>query len=307
MVLLSDGGANSGSDPVTVAERGGVPVVAVPASFDSTVNDARIAECLANRTAQLGQETAVAVAIESELELPTRATLVLESESKVIAREPVTLPAGPGRTTVTLKLRPERLGMHRYTVTLEGVPGELTQSNNRRAFALKVVEERMQVLLIADKLSWDVTFLRRTLAQDRGFALTTLVKLGAGSPNYRPIGTGKLSQLPGKSSELVPFDCVILAGIESSRFAAGGAPGAAHVRRARRRPDGGGGPRAAPLARVRAGIAARRTPPRAPAGSAGGSRPGPAAPHARRSLTPGDFARRDRCARPTSSGASCRR
>ena len=216
VVLLSDGGANSGSDPVTVAERGGVPVVVVPASFDSTVNDARIAESLANRTAQLGQETAVAVAIESELELPTRATLVLSGESGVVAREPVTLPAGPGRTTVTLRLKPERLGMHRYTVTLEGVPGELTQANNRRSFALKVVEERMQVLLIADKLSWDVTFLRRTLAQDRGFALTTLVKLGAGSPNYRPIGSGKLGQLPGRAAELAPFDCVILAGIEAS-------------------------------------------------------------------------------------------
>jgi hypothetical protein len=216
VVLLSDGGANAGSDPVTIAERGGVPVVAVPASLDSTVIDAHIAECLANRTAQLGQETAVQVAIESELALATRATLVLAGESGVIAREPVTLPAGPGRTTVTLRFRPERLGMHRYSVALEGVPGELTPANNRRAFALKVVEERMQVLLIADQLSWDVTFLRRTLAQDRGFALTTLVKLGAESAAYRPIGAGKLGQLPAKAAELAPFDCVILAGISAT-------------------------------------------------------------------------------------------
>ncbi|HWN80496.1 MAG TPA: hypothetical protein VNM87_00225, partial [Candidatus Udaeobacter sp.] len=163
ILLYSDGAANAGSDPLTAAERGGVPVVAVAVSQDSTVVDAWIAECLVNRAAQLGQETPVAVTVESQLKLATRATVVLRTEESVVASVPVVLPAGSGRTTCELRFRPDKLGMHRYTVTVEGVPGELTSANNRRAFALKVTEERLQILLLADRLSWDLTFLRRSL------------------------------------------------------------------------------------------------------------------------------------------------
>jgi hypothetical protein len=56
LLLVSDGGANAGSDPLAAAERGGVPILTVPASLDSTVLDVWVAECLANRTAYLGQQ-----------------------------------------------------------------------------------------------------------------------------------------------------------------------------------------------------------------------------------------------------------
>jgi hypothetical protein len=220
IVLYSDGAANAGSDPLTAAERGGVPVVVVPVSQDSTVVDAWIAECLVNRAAQLGQETLVAVTVESQLALATRATVVLRAEQNVVASAPILLPAGNGRTTCELRFRPEKLGMHRYTVSVEGVPGELTSENNRRAFALKVTEERLQVLLIADRLSWDLTFVRRALAGDRGLALTTLVRTAAGNNAFKPLGPGKLSALPNRSSELAPFDGVILLGVDPARFPA---------------------------------------------------------------------------------------
>jgi hypothetical protein len=220
IVVLSDGGANSGSDPITAAERGGVPVVAVPVSLDSTVVDAAIVECLVNRTTQLGQETTVSVTVESRLPIATRATVVLREGEAVVAQAPILLPAGVGRTGCDLQFRPAQLGVRRYSITAEGVPDEITAANNQRSFALKVTEERLQVLLLADRLSWDLTFLRRTLAGDRGLALTTLVRIAAGPGAFRPIGSGKLAGLPSRGGELTPFDCVILLGLDPSRLPA---------------------------------------------------------------------------------------
>jgi hypothetical protein len=220
LLVLSDGGVNSGPDPVALAERGAVPVIAVPASLDSMVNDACVAECFANRTAYLGQETAVLVTLSSRLVLPTRVSVALSDEERVVSRSELALPAGAARVPVEIRFRPDRLGVHRFTIALEPVPGELTANNNRRAFAVEVEEERLQVLLIADRPSWDVTFLRRALAGDKTLAVTALVRMEANGA-YRPLGGAKLGGLPTRPRDLAAFATVVLVDVDLAKLPAG--------------------------------------------------------------------------------------
>lgn len=221
LVLLSDGSANSGSDPVAAAERLAVPIISVPASLDSAVNDVWVAECLVNRNAYLGQEIPVSVTLASQLELPTRVNVVLRQDDHVIASESVTLPSGAGRVPVELRLRPERLGVHRYLAEVEAAPGELTTDNNRRALAINVQEERLQVLVISDVASWDFTFIRRALASDRTLSVTALARLDPKRSEYELQGTGRLRGLPGRAADLAPFDAVVLVDIDPRRLPGG--------------------------------------------------------------------------------------
>ncbi len=219
LLVLSDGGVNSGPDPVAIGERGAVPVIAVPASLDSTVNDVWVVECLANRNAYLGQETVVLITLSSQLALPTRVDLVLSDEARVVTREQLALPAGSARVPVEIRFRPDRLGVHRYTIALEPVPEELTADNNRRSFAVNVEEERLQVLLIADRPSWDVTFIRRALAGDRTLAVTALVRMDPGGA-YRPLGGAKLGALPTRAREMAAFGVAVLVDVDVPRLPA---------------------------------------------------------------------------------------
>jgi hypothetical protein len=218
LLLVSDGGANAGSDPLAAAERGGVPILTVPASLDSTVLDVWVAECLANRTAYLGQQTTVSVTLESELETATKVGVVLREDDRVITREHVTLPAGAGRVPIEIRFRPERLGVHRYHAEVEAVPGELASGNNVRAFAIKVQEERLQVLIIAGLVTWDFTFIRRALASDRTVAASVLARLDGRSDAFVPLGERKILALPTRASELAPFGTVVLIGVDPTRL-----------------------------------------------------------------------------------------
>ncbi len=220
LLLMSDGAANSGSDPLAAAERLGVPILAVPASLDSTVEDVWVAECLANRTAYLGQETVVSVTLGSELPVATRVGVILREDDRVITREFVTLPAGAGRVPVEIRFRPDRLGLHRYAAEVEQVSGELTSENNARAFAIEVHEERLQVLVIADRVSWDATFIRRALASDRTLSTTAIVRLDPRSPDFKVVGVGRLGGLPTRAAELAPFGAVVLVGVDPGRLPA---------------------------------------------------------------------------------------
>jgi hypothetical protein len=217
-LLLSDGTTNSGSDPLAAAERLGVPILCVPASYDSAVSDVWVAECLANRNAFLGQETQVSVTVASELKLPTRVTVLLRENDRILSRESVTLPAGPSRTPVEIRFRPDRLGLHRYLIEVEGAPGELTRDNNQRAFAIKIQEERLQVLVLADAITWDFTFIRRALASDRTLSVTALARLDRQGGGYEVLGERRLSGMPSKARDLAPFGAVVLVGVDAGRL-----------------------------------------------------------------------------------------
>jgi hypothetical protein len=219
-LVISDGGVNAGTDPIAAAERLGVPVYVVPVSRDSVVHDVWIAECLANRSLFLDQETSVAIRLGSHLEGQARVRVVLEQDGRVLAGEHVELPAGDGDTELRLTFRPDRLGTQRLEVAVEPVRGELTAANNRRGLAVEVVEERLQVLVVADEVSWDLTFLRRVLDADRTLATTVLARLERGSDRYRPIGEGKIESLPTRAQELVPFGAVVLIGADPARLPA---------------------------------------------------------------------------------------
>ena len=46
------------------------------------------------------------------------------------------------------------------------LPGEAVTENNARSFVLRVIRDRVRVLLVAGRPSWDVRFLRGLLKQD---------------------------------------------------------------------------------------------------------------------------------------------
>ncbi len=220
VVLISDGGVNSGRDPVALAERSAIPMITIPTSLDSTVHDVWVAECLANRSAHLGQETLISVTLSSNLTVATRVGVVLREEDRILTREQVTLPEGPARVPVEVRFRPDRLGAHRYSVEVEAVPGELTAGNNSRSFPIRVEEERLQLLLIADRPTWDFTFIRRALAADRTLAVTALIKKGHEGDGFQPLSGAKLGSLPTRAREIAAFGAVVLVDVDMAQLPA---------------------------------------------------------------------------------------
>ncbi len=219
-LVLTDGAVNAGTDPVGVAERFGVPLFIVPAAGDSLVEDLWIAECLVNRSAFLGQETTLAVRVGSFLPTSARVRVILKQGERLLSGEQITLPAGAGDTELRLNLVPDRLGTQHFRVEVEAVPGEVSTDNNHRAVVVEVLEERLQVLLLADEVSWDLTFTRRALDSDRTLETTVLARLERDGQVFRPIGDGKIRQLPARAQELLPFGAVVLVGVQPGRLPA---------------------------------------------------------------------------------------
>ncbi len=141
--------------------------------------------------------------------------VTLTREGRVIGSENLQLKAGRQKYGVSFKFMPDQTGEFVYTVSVPVQPGEAVADNNKRAFVLKVIRDRVRVLLVCGRPSWDERFLRGLLRQDPNVDLVSFFILRDAHDNTKTVNENELSLIPFPTeeifrTELHTFDLVIL-------------------------------------------------------------------------------------------------
>jgi len=155
--------------------------------------------------------------------------VVLRREGAVVASTTVKLERGKDRYTVPLSFAPDRTGTFVFTVATPVLPGEAVAENNARSFVLRVIRDRVRVLLVAGRPSWDERFLRGLLKQDPNVDLVSFFILRTNADDPGP--QQELSLIPFPVAEIFgeqlrTFDAVLFVnfayapyrGLEIERF-----------------------------------------------------------------------------------------
>jgi uncharacterized membrane protein len=155
--------------------------------------------------------------------------VVLRREGAVVASTTVKLERGKDRYTVPLSFAPDRTGTFVFTVATPVLPGEAVAENNARSFVLRVIRDRVRVLLVAGRPSWDERFLRGLLKQDPNVDLVSFFILRTNADDPGP--QQDLSLIPFPVAEIFgeqlrTFDAVLFVnfawapyrGLEIERF-----------------------------------------------------------------------------------------
>jgi uncharacterized membrane protein len=126
--------------------------------------------------------------------------VVLRREGAVVASANVKLERGRDRYTVPLSFAPDQTGTFVFTVAAPVLPGEVVTENNARSFVLRVIRDRVRVLLVAGRPSWDVRFLRGLLKQDPNVDLVSFFILRSNQDDPGP--QHELSLIPFPVQEI---------------------------------------------------------------------------------------------------------
>ncbi len=218
VLLLSDGADNAalaaGLTPAARAELRalGAPVNTVAAGRepprDLAVERVAAEEFAFVRSSVTVEATLLAHGLEAG-----PVTVVLRREGSVVAQTSVQLEPGTSRYQVALTFRPDTTGTFVFTVAAPVLPGEAVSANNQRSFVLRVIRDRVRVLLVAGRPSWDERFLRGLLKQDPNVDLVSFFILRTNSD--QPGSPDQLSLIPFPVQEifgpqLKTFDAVLL-------------------------------------------------------------------------------------------------
>jgi uncharacterized membrane protein len=203
VLLFSDGADNTelqaGVSPRAKAELGalGFPVSTVPvgdpALLDVALDNLKVDDFAFVRNA---------VAVEVELRvrgLPGRdIPVVLEREGQVLGTKTVHVTGSDETTPVSFTFTPDQTGRFVYTLSAPVFPGEAVTENNARSFVLKVIRDRVRVLLVVGRPSWDERFLRGLLRQDANVDLVSFYILRTSSDDTQ-------TRNPERELSLIPF------------------------------------------------------------------------------------------------------
>jgi uncharacterized membrane protein len=171
LVVASDGADNAdlaeGISPTAAHELAalGAPVFALPvggaALKDLAIERVRVDDFAFVRN-QLSVDVTVTARGFAEQDVP----VVIKREGQVVAMKTIRLKPGQTRYDVKLQFVPDRTGKFAFTASVPVYEGEALSSNNSRSFVLKVIRDRVRVLLVVGRPSWDVRFLRQLLKRD---------------------------------------------------------------------------------------------------------------------------------------------
>ncbi|NVJ14601.1 glutamine amidotransferase [Myxococcus sp. AM010] len=99
--------------------------------------------------------------------------VVLSQEGKTVASKVVRMESADDVKPVAFTFTPDQTGRFVYTMTVPTFPGEAVAENNTRSFTLKVIRDRVRVLLVVGRPSWDERYLRGLLRQDANVDLVS--------------------------------------------------------------------------------------------------------------------------------------
>ena len=242
IVLITDGGHNSGQFPLAAITGLGVPVYTIGVGAAEPPKDIQIQhvdyapiaytdhESIIRvnvvQTGYTGKTTRLALREAKGNTLIDAATLTFGANSQT-STEPLTESTQPNTTTkqvVELKLTPQTEGSFQYTVTLPALDGELTDANNQKTFSVKVVKAKLNVFYLEGRPRWDYTFLKRALERDPDIEATYAI-LSRSKSRQTPTDTAikrldgyypqaapasETPRFPETSAELSKYDALIL-------------------------------------------------------------------------------------------------
>lgn len=150
--------------------------------------------------------------------------VTLEQGSRNLATRVVEVPAG-GSGKASLRFVPDRVGKFVYRVQVPVVEGEIMQENNQRSFVTRIIRDKIRVLHVVGRPSWDQRFLRDVLKRNPNIDLVSfyILRTTLDAPG---VGEDGLSLIPFPvhrlfGQELDTFDLVLFQNFDHGPYNVG--------------------------------------------------------------------------------------
>lgn len=215
VVVISDGADRTDFDMQSLAHRGvQVHTIAVA---EPSLRDDSIAEVEADPVGFLRRSARVRVLIRSTGGPGGPIPVTLRRDEEVVHEVAVEVPAD-GEAYVEIPFVPTRMGRSVYRVSIPRATDDAVPENNERAFLVRVVRDKLRVLLVAGQPSWEQRFLREFLKRDPSTDLISFFIL-RNTTDLTMAGPDELALIPFPTDELFnehlgSFDLVVFQNFE---------------------------------------------------------------------------------------------
>jgi len=166
LLILTDGAGNLGLDPLKTAASIDIPVYSLVVGSALSQKDIYISKIDCSPVGYTNTEIPLEVEIASFGYSGEPAVLEIRDENRVLLSRRIALPADGAYATIEFKLNLAGEGIKNLRTVIGAREDEANADNNIRAFTIKLLKDKIKVLLLSSTLNWELTYLKKALGQD---------------------------------------------------------------------------------------------------------------------------------------------
>jgi uncharacterized membrane protein len=225
VVVISDGidtggigrrvhrGESLDDTTLSALEELDAPINTLSIADDDGLKDVAVARVLHDDFAFVHNKVSIDVDLQVIGLEDTTIPVSLRREGELLQSREVAVTEDKTRYRVTFEFVPKRIGKEIYSVSVPEFSDEVLLENNISHLLLNVIRDKVRVLQVVGRPSWDERFLRRLLKQNPNFALISFFILRT-DESVHLASESELSLIPFPTRELFEeelgsFDLVI--------------------------------------------------------------------------------------------------
>jgi hypothetical protein len=172
IILASDGIFNRGGNPLYELNKIKAPVYTIALGDTIPKRDVLVANVNYNNIVYLDNEFTLDIQVQAfESKGETTQLTVLEDGAKVKAQE-IPIHSDNFVRDVQLKLKANKVGIHKYTVSVSGIKNEVTTKNNSQTIFIEVIDGRQKILIASAVPHPDLAILKQAIELNKHYEVT---------------------------------------------------------------------------------------------------------------------------------------
>jgi len=218
--VLTDGGNNSGSlplDAATLAWQEKFPLYIYGIGLTSP-KDIIVESIFSEDVAFVKDELTVTVRVRSQGLAGEKAVVVLKLGEQPVGEQEIIL-ENDAEQVVEMKFTPQQTGEFDLQASITPRPDETVKDNNSQTKRLRVVDTKMNILLIEQSPRWEFRYLLAMLLRDRRMNVKTLL-FEADHGLAQAENSPYLLEFPKQKEDLFKYDVILLGDVDPKLFSA---------------------------------------------------------------------------------------
>lgn len=205
IIMASDGIFNRGGNPLYELNKIKAPVYTIAMGDTIPKKDVLIANVNYNNLVYLDNEFTLDIQVQAfESKGETMQLSISENGAKV-TQQSISINAGSFVKDVPVKLKANKVGVHKFTVSVAGIKNEITTKNNSQTIYVEVIDGRQKVLLAAAAPHPDLATLRQAIALNKHYEVTLALADELNSVDVSTYSLAILYQLPAQGNSAITF------------------------------------------------------------------------------------------------------
>jgi uncharacterized membrane protein len=225
VVIATDGASNVPRDLAAVLRElraRDIPVFTVGVGNTARPMDAELTRANMPRRVLVGSRLNIETIVGLSGYGASKVLLSVREDGRAIKTEEVSL-RGNDTQAVNLEITPTTPGVHRYTVEVTPLDGELTVENNKQDSLVEVIEGPLRILHVEGEPRWELGKIRESIQpNEKNVILVSLQRTGENKFYRQGIGaqTELATGFPKTEEELFSYHGLILGSVEAGFFTA---------------------------------------------------------------------------------------